>query len=186
MVLTLEAFDDSNLSMQSAKAAPSADFLAGFAAGEAAKQDFFDQDQRTLKEELLQQVADMTFGYEEAFAQIAASLGPLFDTVLSKLLPAVLDRSLAGTLHDMLLQAAQTDAAQPVTIHVHPDQSVAIQDALSGINHAHLNIVSNAEMTRHASLVQTANGETSFDLDAALSEISTIFNAMPHAQDRSQ
>ena len=184
MALLLEAFDADPVDAFEMPPLPNEDYLNGFAEGEAAAKEAFAQDQLTLKSELVQSVSDMAFGYEEASAQMIANLDPLFKVMLKKLLPATLSKGLNAMLYDLLISTAKIDALAPITISVHPDQLEAAKSALEDTT-ANLLLQSDLSLGPHAALTQSVSGESVLDLDAALSEINGVLDALPESQVRS-
>ena len=87
-------------------------------------------------------------------------------------------------LYDLLISTAKIDALAPITISVHPDQLEAAKSALEDTT-ANLLLRGDLSLGPHAALTQSVSGESVLDLDAALSEINGVLDALPESQVRS-
>jgi flagellar assembly protein FliH len=183
MPLTLETFDDDESAAQTQN--NSYDYQLGYAAGEAAAIAARAAEQGSLRNEVVQSIADINFGFDEAHHHILAQLGPLFNAMLTQILPATLSSGLVAALQDIAIAAAQQDADHPIVLRLPPDQLEAVQAALTDAAHPHMTFVADPTLNTHAAIAQTASTETALDLDTALSEISGVFDALPETKKRS-
>lgn len=185
MGLSLEAFDtDGAADNDVASPRQTSQFQAGFEAGVEAGLQQAAAQQDALRADVVQSISDMAFGYNEARAHLLKHINPLILITINRLLPATLQSSLGVNLHQMIAEALEIDAAAPAILSVAPDQVAAITLALADMTHPHLTIQSDARLTSHAAIVTACTGETALDLDAALAQISDIYDAIPQSLQR--
>ncbi|MEJ6396373.1 FliH/SctL family protein [Yoonia sp. 208BN28-4] len=156
----------------------------GFAAGEAAAKQEILNEQDLLKATLVQEIADMSFGFAEAQAHVTAQMTSLCETLMHRILPAVLTTSLRSQLLDLINAAIAQDAKAPMTICVPKDQLDAIKASLGDHAENFITFVGDPTMTSHAALVSGPHRETHLDLDLALVQISAVFDNLTTYQKR--
>lgn len=151
----------------------------GFAAGLAAA----NADNATLSSSLVQTFSDISFTYAEARAQILQSLGPLIETLTSAVLPHCVVSGFAGVLAQELSSIAGADTSAPICVHVHPDQQVAVQQVVAGLQ-SEITVQTDHSLDLHAARISRANTETQLDLDQLLMQITEALNAITLLENR--
>lgn len=170
MALLLESFDPPE---QTESSGPSAEWLAGHAAGlaegiaqEAARAE---AEGTRISQELATALQDAAFTFAEARAQVIASLGPLIEVIVARLLPALAAEALGPWLRVEVERAARADAACPVTIHVHPSRLDAVRACLPpGAAHR---LSPDPALGPHGARLSCGTRETALDLDACVAGI---------------
>lgn len=136
----------------------------------------------TLSAELSQALADTAFGYAEARGQILASLGPLFQVLIDRLLPALAAEALTPWLAEALQEAAREDSARPLVIHVHPDRIEALRACLPGDGPAGFfgpaRLLADSSLGLHDARLERPDRETALDLGACLATLSETLRAI--------
>lgn len=187
MLLALESFETADPARsQREDRTQSALYREGFDAGRAAAQDALAADQARLKASLVQEIADMSFGFAEAQAHVTSQMSELMAAVLQVILPAAMTVSLRAQLSELLTEALAADAAAPVTLTVNPDQFESVTAALAQLDHPFLRVSTDPNLTTHAAITSLVSGETHLDLDRALALISDVFSNLPASEERKQ
>lgn len=178
-VLTLESFETKNDGFGlHFDAGPTADFAAGRAEGyenglqEAALR------QDALSNELVQTIADMSFGYAEARLQLLRSLGPLFETIIERLIPETIATAFPAHIAAQLNAAAKVDTAAPLTLTVHPDQIAAVSKILPVSMDMALTIDSDPNLSPNAAWIASPHMETALDLDGLVVDLSSTLSTL--------
>jgi len=179
--LSLESFDGGLVQDDQPGTAFNLGFEDGFAAGEAAAK----ANAAALNDTLVQAVADAEFTFAEARGQVLRSLAPLFAAVVDKVLPHCIATGFAGHLADLLIQAAADDLGAQLELHVHPENTEAVEAALADLPNAVI-VLPDKSLTPHAAWIKRSNGDTLLDADALLSEICAALSTIQHPADRTQ
>jgi flagellar biosynthesis/type III secretory pathway protein FliH len=187
MGLSLEDFDDA---APVAASGPSAEWLDGHAAGlregRAAGRAATEAEGGLLLRELGQTIGDMTFGYAEARGQVLLALGPLFQLVIERLLPAVAGEALAPWLAEAVAEAARADVPAALVVAVHPSRAEALAACLppaAAGGRAGALVVPDASLGPNAARLAGPGAETALDLDACVAALSEALSALfdePH------
>ncbi|TNC71307.1 hypothetical protein [Rubellimicrobium roseum] len=164
-------------------ARPPTGWLEGFAAGQAeglaAGRAEADTRSDRLSADLAGKLQDMTFNYAEARGQVLASLRPLFELLIDRLLPAIAAQAVAPWLVQALLDAARADSATPLVIHLHPERLGAVRACLPPGLPAQLR--PDPALGLQAARLTSREGESDLDLDACLlalrEALSTLLDA---------
>jgi flagellar M-ring protein FliF len=128
----LESFDPPPREVEELPLGPSPDYLEGHTAGAAAAREAIEAEQGLLTADIVQALADISFGYVEARTHVLASLHPLFGAVMGVLLPDLARAALVPHLRELLEAAAASDSALPVDILVNPVHAKTVAAALAG------------------------------------------------------
>ena len=97
-----------------------ASFEKGYQAGwdDAAKSQA--EDQRSVTADLAQNLQDLTFTYEEAYAAVLQSLRPLLEQMVTTVLPTISQQTLAPRLADLLRERVKAHGQQTFEIVTAP------------------------------------------------------------------
>ncbi|MGX0877460.1 flagellar biosynthesis/type III secretory pathway protein FliH [Roseovarius sp. MBR-154] len=104
------------------------------------------EDERRIAADLAQNLQDLTFTYEEAYAAVLNALHPLLEQMVATVLPPLSQDTLAPRLAEILQEKALDHGRQPIVIAAAP-----------------------GDMTRMETLIETLPG-----LDIALAEDDTL------------
>ena len=102
-------------------------FEAGYQAGwdDAVKAQ--EDDQRRVASDFAQNLQDMSFTYHEAIAKLTLAIQPLFELMVTKVLPDVAHASLGAKLREQLLAIAKDQMGEAVEIAVAPQDLEALK-----------------------------------------------------------
>lgn len=165
---TLEVFEFGATQALVNTLGPSEEWQDGHANGFAEAQSMLGADSSRVREELLQAISDMSFGYAEAKAEILQSLSPLFEALIKTFVPDLARASLIPLIQDCLLAAA-TDAAQtPLVVCVPPQDVVALTDLLAMDGTLPFTAKSDPALAPGQALVSAGQAEQMIDLSAVL------------------
>lgn len=179
--MQFESFDDDALQVAHAPEGYEQGFAEGYAEGLAAAK----SEQTTLQQELVQNIADLEFKYQEVRGELTRSLAPLFDTLCRKLLPHLVEHGFAGQISQILMQAAAEHSASKFTLAIHPDQHDAVASALeaSPIN---VMLMTDQELTRNEAWARWGQETLHVDLDQMLDDIRLILSAADFKETRTK
>jgi flagellar biosynthesis/type III secretory pathway protein FliH len=181
MPLFLEAFDAPDPAVVSdVPEGPSADWLDGFAAGQAEGLALgraeAEAEASHISQDLARTLQDMAFAYAEARGQVLASLRPLFMLLIDRMLPALAAESLAPWIAEALLDAARTDSASPLVIDLHPDRIDAVRACLPPSPPARLR--AEPMLGPNAARLSHPSRESDLDLDGCLAALREALSAL--------
>jgi flagellar assembly protein FliH len=117
---------DEILSAEAAEAQRLEAFEEGYRAGwdDAAKAQT--EDEARVRADLARNLQDMSFTYQEAYAQIGRSLAPIFERISETLLPEIAHASLGAHLAEQLTALARSTAEGVAEITVAPESEPAV------------------------------------------------------------
>lgn len=171
--LALEAFD---LAPQPPveHPGPSDDWKSGHAEGLADGLAMAELRQTMLAETVVQAIADLSFTYAEARAQVLMSLRPLFAAIMSRLLPDIATAALLPHVVDLLAEAAQADSAMPVAITVHPSLQGGLAQVLASAGTPMPKIQPDPNLGLGQVILRHGGSETALDLDGLVTDITAV------------
>lgn len=179
--LSLESFEDGLTDV----AGPSKAFEQGYQEGLNAATATAAADQAIIDEKLVEALNGINFTYAEARGQLLGALAPLLSVIVKKILPHCVEIGFAEQLADILAQAAACDTATPMTLHIHPSQRHAVENATAKIN-AQLLIHEDPNLSKHAAWIRQDRDETLLDADNLLASISEALSAIQHPENRTK
>lgn len=177
--LSLEQFDVTQADEGAEHLAYQEGYEEGLRAGLACAE----AENAALNATLVQAISDIDFSYAEARAQLLHSLEPLFETLISTLLPHCVESAFASLLQTELNAAADSATGGPICIHVHPSQQATIKRATESLA-TKLFVRTDITLDQHAAWIQCGNTEARLDLDRLLEQISQALDPMIPTQDR--
>jgi flagellar biosynthesis/type III secretory pathway protein FliH len=175
----LESFEDLEMAEHQANPAYEDGFAAGHAAGlqEAAEQ------QIALQTQVVQAIADYSFTYSEAKAEVTQSLAPLFSDIIDKILPHCVAAGFGVELSAMLQSALQSQLDGGLTLCVHPSQVDPVTSTLSDTVSAPA-VIADPALSPHAACLRIGKATSYLDLDRLCDEISTVLSAVHFTSER--
>lgn len=180
MPLLLEAFDAPASPAPEPSEGPSADWLDGFAAGQAeglaSGRAEAEAGAAHLSRDLARTLQDMAFAYAEARGQVLASLRPLFELLIDRMLPALAAEALGPWIGEAILEAARTDSASPLVIGLHPDRIEAVRACLPPGLPATLQ--GDPTLGPNAARLTQPARESDLDLDACLAALREALSSL--------
>lgn len=172
-VLHLESFDtcDTGVALRSKPHQKARTYEDGFAEGQSQAAAAFAAENESLREAVADSIESAGREYETIQAQVLRAVMPLLDSMLSALLPAMLEPALHAHLRDMVETALSDDLAKPLRLTVPVNQLEAIRGSLAQIHQGRIEIIADPALTDHAAWVSAQDQETALDLDGALALI---------------
>ncbi len=162
---------------------PDPEYQAGFVAGEAAGLAAAAAQETALQAELVQTIADLNFTYSEARQDIMQALRPLFDQVITTLLPHCIDAGFAPEIAALIHGQIDDAMAGRLTLAVHPSQLNAVSDALQSLA-APPDLAPDDTLTPHAAWISGGAATRHLDLDTLMAEVSGVLAAIHTAAER--
>ena len=165
---------------------PRTEDLPGYDAGYAAALADMAARQAQLSDATAQAISDITFGFAEARLHLLADLGPLFRTLIDKVLPASLPDSFRAHVAAQLVAAAKADINHAFRLCLHPQQVAAVTQALPAALRDHVTVDGDPSLSLHAATIARDRHETALDHDALHADIvnalSALFDALTERQ----
>lgn len=160
------------------KAPPQPEDLPGYSEGFAAGQEDASNRQMHLDAEVVQALAEMSFGYAEARQHILTALQPLFRTLIEKLIPELLDESYQTRVMSTLMDAVTQDIDQSLVLTVHPDHVAGLAALAARQSGLPISVRPDASLPLSAAIIGNGTEETSLDLDALRTALTTTLSAI--------
>ncbi len=171
-----------------ATAGPSAEWVAGHAAGlaegHAAAQDAARHDQSRLQSDLVQAVSDMTFVYAEAEQAVLRSLIPLFSGICAHLLPGMEQAALAAHLVEHLRALARDICPGQIILRVAPAELEAVSNALNGDLRDAVTVTADPALAPGTANWSAGDVTRQIDITAAFAQIQDTLRATLHEIER--
>lgn len=155
-------------------------FEAGYQAGwdDALKAKNDEKDK--LRDELSQQLLDMSFTYQEALSKMTASMKPAIQQIIDKLLPELVQQSLAAHVAEQVENLINDHAPQKVEITVASENVAIVQDMIGDVLPEAFEIVGDDVVTKGQAFVRVDANEREVDLDTTIEKVSEALKAFFH------
>lgn len=164
----LEQFDSNDASFQ---LNPPMQDLPGYDAGYQAGIADAAQQQTVLSAALIERLTEMRFGYAEAQHAMMQALSPFVSALSDKILPELSDDLTRAHLRDLLLSAAQSSLADPITLTFHPQTAGLVRDVLAKMGDAEVALGEDATLGLQEVYVGAAGSETQLDVASLITGI---------------
>lgn len=158
-------------------ATPSDDWHEGHAAGMRAAAAAAEAAQERIRSELVQMLADISFGYAEAHTHLVATLRPLFAALIDKVLPAMLHETFGAHLLDALMSAAAQDMSRPVRIALHPAHIATFAPFVAQNSTIPVELAGDATLSLADIRLLDGCAETAIDPDGLMADLRAILSA---------
>lgn len=179
----LESFDATPAA--DVEPAPTADWLAGHAAGLAEGRAAALAEQGMLRAEAAQALADLAFNFREAETVLLARLRPLFRAIADQAVPEILRETLGVALLEELDALAAADLAAGVVLRVAADDAAAVAELLQSVaGHAFV-LQPDPRLPPGQVLIDAASGGTALDLARLRDDIAAAIAALSEETARS-
>jgi len=175
--LELESFD---MTPQPEPALSSA-YQDGYSAGKEDAVATAAQLQNQKTDDVLQALNDLEFTFAEAQENVLGAMGPLFNAIAEKVLPAIADHAFRSHLVQLLEDAAQKNAGEAFELVINPARCDAAQAIVNAQEHP-VRVSSDVSVGISAAWIRAPNQEERFDLDEMMGKISDMLGALesPH------
>lgn len=179
--VSLESFEATEVQQSGADGGFEQGFVEGHAAGIAAAH----SEQSVLRKELVQSIADIEFKYNEARGEIIASLAPLFDGLVEKVFPRLVQDHFAAQIVATLAHVAEQAVVKKLQLRINPSQRDAILSAVSetGIE---LTFEDDESLSETSALIGSDRQEILIDFENLIHEIGTVLSTVQSYDQRTQ
>ena len=178
MPLALESFDEGAV-----EEIANDEFGKGYEEGMQAGRAAAAAEIEALNAQFVQAISDIDFTYAEARAQILQSLTPLFETVISQVVPACISSGFANQIVAHLQRAADDDSAQPIRVHVHPEHQAAVSALVSDLS-SPVEVRNDPTIGPNAAWIEKAHGTTFLDFDGLMKTINEALSLLSTSEPR--
>lgn len=178
-LLSLESFDSQRVD----DSAPTASYQDGYDEGYAAGLQAANAQAAALSEDCLHALNTIDFTYAEARRQTLDALTPFLHALAHKVLPHCVENGFADQIAQILVDAAEQQASEAVTLHVHPSQNAAIAQVAEKTA-ANVIIHADPDLGQHSAWIKHAGTEAHLDMDALLAAIAETLRAINYLEKR--
>lgn len=161
-----------------------ASFEQGYAAGWEDAITAQAQDQTKVTEALARSLEDLSFTYHEAYAQMMASVEPVFRSLTKQVLPQVMDQTFGHRVVEQLNAMTAGQIAQPVALIIPPGTSIAIKPLLAKELPIQVELIEHPSMAPGQACLKVGDAERELDSDQLLEGIANSVNAFFHQTDK--
>ncbi|WP_284163926.1 flagellar biosynthesis protein [Frigidibacter sp. SD6-1] len=130
-----------------------------------------------LRTELGRNLTEMALSYRDARRHILASLEPLLDEMVAKVLPAIAHQALGPMILEELGPVVDRLAATPVTIRTAPANQSMVEELLAQKVDVPVQVVAEPTLGPGQAFLKTAAGEVQIDLDGVVGAIGAAVKA---------
>jgi len=148
-----------------------ASFEKGYQAGwdDAAKSQA--EDQRSITADLAQNLQDLTFTYEEAYAAVLQSLRPLLEQMIATVLPTISQQTLAPRLAELLRERVKEHGQQTFEIVTAPDDMTRMEILTEALPEMQIALRQDDTLARGQLYLRFGDAEEEIDLKSVLDAI---------------
>lgn len=155
-------------------------FEEGYKAGWDDAVSAHDQSKKKLSLELTQNLMDLSFTYNEAYAQLTKSLRPLFTEIVGKLLPEIMRKTIGLRVSEELQRLASGVLNGEATILVAPENYDNVSAILEMQHDAPTSIKEDDSLNDGQVQLALADEEVEIDLANVITEMSALIDAYHH------
>lgn len=124
-----------------------------------------------VSSDLAQNLHELSFTYQEAYASILKSLEPLLRGMVDAVLPRAAQATLGSRISDMLYELAKVHGQEPVQIVAAPANSAAIEELITADLPLPVTVKSEPSLGDGQVLIRIGGTEREVDLSEVLAEI---------------
>lgn len=128
-------------------------------------------DQMRIRDDLSQNLRDLSFTYQEARSHLLRGLEPLLRGMVDRILPTIMHETIGASVVAELIAEADRLASASVEIAVSPENRPAIEAAVGEIEALSLSVVEDASLTDGQVHMRFGEEERSLDLEALVTSI---------------
>lgn len=153
-------------------------FEEGYQAGWTDAEKNHASEQKNISEEFLHTLQDLSFTYQEALSRLNRGLKPMFEQMITTLLPQTTSAALRAHVIEQLtlLAATQTDAQ--ITLRVSENHLPMLEELLNDVElKMTVSLTSDLMLSPHQLFVTLDTVEREINLDAVSQEITKAMNA---------
>lgn len=157
-----------------------ASFEQGYSAGWDDAIAAQDREQHRIAGELARNLEDLSFTYQEAMTQFAASVEPVFSALVDLVLPDILRAATGPRIVELLTDAAREGAAGPAVLYAAPGDLPALHAVLERDLPVPVRVVEDAGLAPSQVRLGIGAGETELDAEALQDAIRRLLGAFTH------
>ncbi|NCQ24507.1 MAG: flagellar biosynthesis protein [Rhodobacteraceae bacterium CG17_big_fil_post_rev_8_21_14_2_50_63_15] len=129
------------------------------------------EDARRITADLAQNLQDLHFTYEEAFASVLAALRPLFEQVTATVLPRLSAATLGQRLIEILHDLARKHGRQPIQIVGAPADILALESILTDLGDPSVDLTEDDTLVSGQIYLRFGEAEQQIDMQDVLQGI---------------
>lgn len=151
-----------------------ASYEKGYAAGwddAAASQS---EEQTRIRDDLAQNMRDLSFTYQEARSHVLSGLDPLLRGMVERILPELMRNTLGASVVAQITAQAEQLANAPIKVLVAPQNKAAIENALETNEALPVSLVEESSLGDGQVQFRFDDQEHMLDLDAVVTSIQTL------------
>lgn len=153
-------------------------FEEGYQAGWADADKNHAIEQKSIDDEFLHSLRDLSFTYQEALSRITRSLNSLFGQMMTTLLPQTVNVSMRAQIIEQLVALAASQTSGSISIRVSDSHLHLLEDLLEGIElNPPVSVISDPTLSPNQLFVSLDILEREINLDAVCEEIRTAMEA---------
>ena len=134
-------------------------------------------DQTRLQADLAHSLQALSFTYQEARAHVLASLEPLLQEMVDRLLPETARETLAPLVLERLMPMAEDLADQPVVLVLNPAARPAVEGMVAAATGLPMKITEEPSLAESQAYLRIGTAEAKVDLTRATAEIAAAVRA---------
>ncbi|NOD63903.1 MULTISPECIES: ABC transporter ATP-binding protein [unclassified Ruegeria] len=154
-----------------------ASFEEGYGAGWEDASQAQEQSRGKVSAELAQSLEDMSFTCHEAMMRMTMSLEPMFESLVQKVLPQMVEQGLAARLVEQLSEMARSQIEQPMQIMVPIGCAEDVKALLLSGTHREPNVIEDPSLEAGQARLQVGTNRREVDCSALLTTVAQIFDA---------
>lgn len=153
-------------------------FEEGYQAGWTDAEKNFVTEQKNITDEILHTLRDLSFSHQEALDRLNHGLQPMFEQLMTSLLPRTASAVLRAHVIEQLLELSATQTESQITLRVSEVDLPMLEDLLDGVE-LKLPVALSADRTlqEHQLFVSLDMIEREINLDVVCQEITSAMQA---------
>ena len=136
-----------------------------------------DQSRGKAQAGLAKALEDMSFTYTEAATCMTLSLEPMFQSLMTTVLPETMDRGFAVRLAEQLVDLARDQIGQPMQVFVPEGRSTEVKEMLPQDLAAPTRVIEDPSLKEGQARLQVGTTQREVDCSALLTAIAGAFDA---------
>lgn len=153
-------------------------FEEGYQAGWSDAEKNFASEQKNIGEEMLHNLRDLSFTYQEALSRLNRGLKPMFGHLIDTLLPQTTSAALRAHVIEQLVELAGTQTTAEIQLRVSEPSLPMFEDLLEDAElELPISLVPDKSLTANQLFVSLETVEREVNLDAVCLEIKTAMEA---------
>jgi flagellar assembly protein FliH len=153
-------------------------FEEGYQAGWTDAEKNHASEQKNISEDFLRTLQDQSSTHQEALSRLNRGLKPMFEQMISVLLPQTVSAALRAHVIEQLTQLAATQTNAQITLRVSESNLLMLEELMEDVElKTPVSITSDPKLSTHQLFVMLDTIEREINLDAVSQEITKAMNA---------